>query len=104
MLAGITFIDKSEAARAVEEDRKALKKQKRKEKKVCTAACCSTCSCTLDSRHETAFVLSACKTSTVCPSGDDIQLQSCLVMLSHAQCRNYRACSLHTTDHSIAKS
>ena len=36
MLAGIKFIDKSEAARAVEEDRKALKKQKKKEKKVCT--------------------------------------------------------------------
>ena len=36
MLAVIKFIDKSEAAKANEEDRKALRKQKKKEKKVCT--------------------------------------------------------------------
>lgn len=34
MLAGVKFIDRSEAEKAVEEDRKALKKQRKKEKKV----------------------------------------------------------------------
>lgn len=34
MLAGIKFVDRSEAERDLEEERKALKKQKKKEKKV----------------------------------------------------------------------
>ncbi len=34
MLAGIKFVDRSEAERALEEERKALRKQKKKEKKV----------------------------------------------------------------------
>ena len=46
MLAGIKFIGKSEAEKAVEEDRRALKKQKKKEKKVQEYSHCSASFCT----------------------------------------------------------
>ncbi len=38
MLAGIKFVDRSEAERALEEEIKALRKQKKKEKKVRTSS------------------------------------------------------------------
>jgi len=38
MLAGIKFVDRSEAERALEEERKALRKQKKKQKKVRTSS------------------------------------------------------------------
>lgn len=74
MLAGIKFIDSSEAERAVEEDRKVQKKQKKKEKKVSTFAVATYGAAPLTPYtrvlHVTACVLLACHSNAWCFAGN----------------------------------
>ena len=87
MLAGIKFIDKSEVEKAVEEDRKALKKQKKKDKKVSTCACC--CACGSSVNPLMAVSCHPIKASSYAISGNHTLLQVCSVMPAstvHAAC------------------